>query len=135
MNLICKHAQPVFCIDCFSIFYHCQLKLEFDAKSTNFTTGISRYMQCPRKRSKLAYKAKKLILIDIESKRGTIHHLLIMNCPRRDQWIRKNNKMNCDVKTMFYICALIRHWPIDRNIFWLSIQLNLGSINTLHLIS
>lgn len=69
------------------------------------------------KRPKLAYKAKKLILIDIESKRGTIHHLLIMNCPRRDQWIRKNNKMNCDVKTMFYICALIRHWPIDRNIF------------------
>lgn len=37
------------------------------------------------KRPKLAYKAKKLILIDIESKRGTIHHLLIMNCPRRDQ--------------------------------------------------
>lgn len=37
------------------------------------------------KRPKLAYKAKKLILIGIESKRGTIHHLLIMNCPRRDQ--------------------------------------------------
>lgn len=79
--------------------------------------GFQDIYNAQEKRPKLAYKAKKLILIDIESKRGTIHHLLIMNCPRRDQWIRKNNKMNCDVKTMFYICALIRHWPIDRNIF------------------
>lgn len=85
MNLICKHAQPVFCIDCFSIFYHCQLKLEFDAKVQTSQRGFQDIYNAQEKRPKLAYKAKKLILIDIESKRGTIHHLLIMNCPRRDQ--------------------------------------------------
>lgn len=47
--------------------------------------GFQDVYNAQEKRPKLAYKAKKLILTDIESKRGTIHHLLIMNCPRRDQ--------------------------------------------------
>lgn len=47
--------------------------------------GFQDIYNAPEKRPKLAYKAKKLILIDIESKRGTMHHLLIMNCPRRHQ--------------------------------------------------
>lgn len=49
--------------------------------------GFQDIYNAQEKRPKLAYKAKKLILhvTDIESKRGTIHHLLIMNCPRRDQ--------------------------------------------------